>query len=187
MSAGPELRTERLLLRRWRQADRAPFAALNADPEVNRYLTGPLDRDASDDLVVRIEAGFELHGFGLWVLELRESGEFAGFAGLSVPPFEAHFTPAVEVGWRLARPAWGHGYATEAGRAALEFGFGPAGLGEIVSMTAVGNVRSRAVMERLGMRRDPADDFEHPNLAAEDPLSAHVLYRIAPPEQVPRA
>lgn len=189
MGAGgdPELATGRLTLRRWRPADRAPFAALNADPEVNEFLTGPLSRAESDELVERIEAGFEHYGFGLWALEIQGSGEFAGFAGLARPPFEAHFTPAVEVGWRLARPAWGHGYATEAGRAALAFGFGRAGLEQIVSMTAVGNRRSRAVMERLGMSRDPADDFEHPNVPVGDPLRSHVLYRIDRPEQVSRA
>ncbi len=174
---GPELETARLRLRRWDEADLKPFAALNADPEVAEFLAGPLTRAESDDLVARIEADFERRGFGLWALERREGGELLGFAGLSVPSFEAHFTPAVEVGWRLARPAWGHGYATEAGRAALAFGFGQIELGEIVSMTAVGNLRSRAVMERLGMSRDPADDFEHPNLPLGDPLRPHVLYR----------
>ncbi len=175
-----ELETERLKLRRWRPGDREPFAALNADPEVAEYLAGPLTRAQSDELVERIEVGFARHGFGLWAVEVRTSGEFVGFAGLARPPFEAHFTPAVEVGWRLARAAWGHGYATEAGRAALAFGFEQVGLEEIVSMTAVGNLRSRAVMERLGMSRDPADDFEHPNLPVGSPLRPHVLYRIGP-------
>lgn len=186
MSAGPELRTERLLLRRWRGADRAPFAALNADLEVNEFLTGPLERVESDALVAGIEAGFGRHGFGLWAVERRADGEFLGFAGIAPVPFEAPFTPAVEVGWRLARPAWGHGYATEAARAALRFGFAEAGLEEVVAMTAVGNARSRAVMERLGMSRDPRDDFEHPRLPPGDPLRPHVLYRIPAPEQGPR-
>jgi RimJ/RimL family protein N-acetyltransferase len=173
-----ELRTERLLLRRWREEDRRPFAALNADPEVMEHFPAPLDRDESEELVERIEMGFERHGFGLWALELREGGEFIGFAGLAVPSFEAHFTPAVEVGWRLARWAWGNGYATEAGRASLAHGFGALGLEEIVSMTTVRNRRSRAVMERLAMIRDPADDFEFPTLPPGDPLRPHVLYRI---------
>jgi len=173
-----ELRTERLLLRRWKESDRRPFAALNADPEVMEHFPAPLDRDESDELFERIEMGFERHGFGLWALELRRSGELIGFTGLAVPPFEAHFTPAVEVGWRLARFAWGAGYATEAGRASLAHGFGELGLEQIVSMTAVGNRRSRAVMERLGMTRDPADDFEFPNLPPGDPLRPHVLYRL---------
>jgi RimJ/RimL family protein N-acetyltransferase len=187
MGADIELGTERLVLRHWRAGDREPFAALNADPEVAEYLGGPLSREQSDVLVERIESGFVRHGFGLWAVELCASGEFIGFAGLARPPFEAHFTPAVEVGWRLARTAWGNGYATEAGQAALAFGFDRAGLSEIVSMTAVGNKRSRAVMERLGMTRDPADDFDHPNVAVGSPLRRHVLYRIARPEQVRRA
>jgi RimJ/RimL family protein N-acetyltransferase len=187
MGADLELRTARLMLRRWRPEDREPFAVLNADPEVVAYLNGALSRAQSDELVDRIEAGFEHYGFGLWAVEVRAGSEFIGFAGLARPPFEAHFTPAVEVGWRLARSAWGNGYATEAGRAALAFGFEQAGLTEIVSMTAVGNRRSRAVMERLGMRRDPADDFEHPNVPAGSPLRPHVLYRIGGDEQVPRA
>jgi ribosomal-protein-alanine N-acetyltransferase len=178
VAAGAELRTERLLLRRWREEDRAPFAALNADPAVMEFFPDPLVREESDALAERIEREFERHGFGLWALELRGSGEFIGLAGLAVPPFEAHFMPAVEVGWRLARPAWGNGYATEAGRASLAHGFGELGLEQVVSMTAVANARSRAVMERLGMTRDPADDFEFPTLPPGDPLRPHVLYRI---------
>lgn len=173
-----ELSTERLLLRRWREADLVPFAAMNADPEVMEHFPAPLSRAESDALVEKIEAGFERHGFGLWALESRADGTFLGFTGLSVPSFEAPFTPAVEVGWRLARFAWGHGYATEAARAALGVAFGELRLGEVVSFTSVRNVRSRAVMERLGMTRDPADDFEHPLIAAGDPLRPHVLYRV---------
>lgn len=156
-----------------------PFAALNADPEAMEFFPAVLSRSQSDALVDEIEAGFERDGFGLWAVEVLESGEFIGFAGLAVPAFEAHFTPAVEVGWRLGRSAWGHGYATEAGRAALGFGFEEAGLAEVVSLTTVGNLRSRAVMERLRMTRDPADDFDHPKLAEGDPLRRHVLYRVA--------
>ena len=174
---GPELRTERLLLRRWRAQDRGPFAALNADPAVMEFFPAPLSREESDALVEAIEAGFERHGFGLWALEAREGGELLGFTGLAVPGFEAHFTPAIEIGWRLARPAWGHGYATEAARAALEFGFEGADLDEVVSFAAAGNLRSRAVMERLEMRHDPADDFDHPSLPSGHPLQHHVLYR----------
>ncbi len=177
---GAELTTERLLMRRWLPADREPFAALNADPAVMEHFPAPLTRAQSDALAERIEAGFERHGFGLWALEERASGELLGFTGLSVPPFEAHFTPAVEVGWRLVRSAWGKGYATEAGRAALRCGFERFGLEEIVSMTSVGNLRSRAVMERLGMSRDPRDDFELPTIPPGDPLRPHVLYRVGP-------
>jgi RimJ/RimL family protein N-acetyltransferase len=181
-----ELRTERLLLRRWREEDRAPFAALNADPVVMEFFPAPLSQGESEALVERIELGFERHGFGLWAVQLRASGEFIGFTGLAVPPFEAHFTPAVEVGWRLARSAWGKGYATEAGRASLIHAFGNLNLEEVVSMTTVRNRRSRAVMERLGMIRDPADDFEFPTIPPGDPLRPHVLYRIGP-SQVPES
>lgn len=165
-------------MRRWRKEDREPFAAINADPRVMEFFPAPLTREQSDDLVEGIEQGFEEHGFGLWALELREGGELVGFAGLSVPEFEAHFTPAVEVGWRLARSAWGHGYATEAAGAALRFGFDRPGLEEIVSFTSAGNRRSRAVMERIGMSRDPGDDFDHPGIPAGHPLRRHVLYRV---------
>jgi RimJ/RimL family protein N-acetyltransferase len=180
---GPELETARLRLRRWRAEDREPFAALNADAEVMEHFPAPLSRGESDALAARIEVDFERRGFGLWAVEVRASGEFVGFVGLDLPQIEAHFMPAVEAGWRLARPAWGNGYATEAARAALAFGFERLGLEEIVAMTAVGNTRSRAVMERLGMSRDPADDFGHPKVPVGDPLRPHVLYRIAAPEQ----
>jgi len=171
------IRTWRLLLRRWRESDREPFAVLNGDPEVMEHFPATLSREQSDELIGRIEREFDRRGFGLWALETLEAGELIGFAGLATPSFEAHFTPAVEVGWRLARPAWGHGYATEAAEAAIEVGFGQAGLAEVVSFTAARNRRSRAVMERLGMVRDPAEDFDHPDLAVGDPLRRHVLYR----------
>jgi len=164
-------------LRRWIDADREPFAAMNADPEVMEFFPRALTRGESDGLVKRIEAGFERDGFGLWAVEVRETGDFVGFAGLNRVVFEAPFTPAVEVGWRLARAAWGSGYATEAGRATLAFGFERVGLGEIVSFTTAANRRSRAVMERLGMTRDPAEDFEHPSLPSGHPQRPHVLYR----------
>ncbi|NJP24694.1 GNAT family N-acetyltransferase [Microbispora sp. SCL1-1] len=170
------MRTERLVLRRWREDDKEPFAALNADPVVMEHFPATLSREDSDALAERIEAGFDEHGFGLWAVEA--DGEFIGFTGLSVPRFTAPFTPCVEIGWRLARSAWGRGYATEAARASLEDGFGRAGLTEVVSFTAVQNVRSQAVMRRLGMTHDPADDFDHPALPAGHPLRRHVLYRI---------
>jgi RimJ/RimL family protein N-acetyltransferase len=174
----PELRTDRLLLRGWRPEDRAPFAALNADPAVVEFLPGALDRDASDALAARCEEHWAHEGFGLWAVEVPGVAPFVGFLGLSRATFDAPFTPAVEVGWRLARAAWGHGYATEAGRAALGFGFEARGQDEIVSFTTRSNARSRRVMERLGMRHDPADDFEHPGLAVDGPLRPHVLYRL---------
>jgi RimJ/RimL family protein N-acetyltransferase len=175
------LETGRLLLRRWRPSDRAPFAALNADPEVMEHFPARLTRAESDAAVDRIEAGFDEHGFGLWAVEVKATGEFIGFTGLSVPSFEAHFTPAVEIGWRLARPAWGHGYASEAARRALAAGFSDYGLAEVVSFTSVGNVRSQAVMRRIGMTHDPADDFGHPRIAPDDRLHRHVLWRITAP------
>ena len=162
--AGNKCRTERLILRRWRETDREPFAALNADPDVMDYLPVRLTRAESDQLIARIDAGFDQRGYGLWALELRATGEFIGFTGLDIPSFEAHFTPAVEVGWRLARSAWRQGYATEAARASLAFGFQEADLDEIVSFTSAANSRSRAVMQRIGMTYDPADDFDHPEL-----------------------
>jgi ribosomal-protein-alanine N-acetyltransferase len=183
LAAEPQLETERLRLRRWRAADRESFAEINADPEVMEHFPAPLTRSQSDDLVEAIESGFERHGFGLWALETRSSGELIGFAGLAVPGFEAPFMPAVEVGWRLARPAWGQGYATEAGRAALEFGFDRVGLEQIVSFTSAGNLRSRAVMGRIGMSHDPGDDFDHPGIEPGDPLRRHVLYRVRAPRR----
>jgi RimJ/RimL family protein N-acetyltransferase len=177
VGAAPELETARLRMRRWRPEDREPFAALNADPEVMEFFPATFSRAQSDALLARIEAGLARDGFGLWALEPREGGGLLGLAGLAVPSFEAHFTPAVEVGWRLARRAWGRGYATEAGRAALAHGFERCGLEEIVAFTSAGNLRSRAVMERLGMGCNPADDFDHPRLSEGDPLRRHVLYR----------
>jgi ribosomal-protein-alanine N-acetyltransferase len=169
------------VLRRWTDADREPFAALNADPVVMEHFPAVLTRAESDALVDRIEARFEGEGLGLWALEVRDGLAFAGFAGLLPAGFEAPFCPAVEVGWRLARPAWGHGYAVEAARAAVADGFERLGLDEIVSFTAVGNVRSRRVMERLGMVRDPADDFDHPSMPPGHRLVPHVLYRLPAP------
>ncbi|GII31467.1 GNAT family N-acetyltransferase [Planotetraspora mira] len=173
------LETERLSLRRWRESDREPFAALNADPEVMEHFPALLSRDESDALVGRIEEGFEERGFGLWAVEAE--GAFIGFTGLTVPRFTAGFTPCVEIGWRLARRAWGYGYATEAATAALGDAFGRLGLEEVVSFTAVQNLRSQAVMRRIGMSRDLAGDFDHPVLPEGSPLRRHVLYRIRRP------
>lgn len=167
------------MLRRFLDEDREPFAGLNADPEVMAHFPAPLTREESDELVDRIEQGFDSRGFGLWALQVASTREFIGFAGLSVPSFTAAFTPAVEIGWRLARAAWGQGLATEAARAALDYAFGPTRLEEVVAFTSVGNTRSRAVMERLGMTRAPADDFLHPQIPHDHPLARQVLYRIS--------
>ena len=174
-------RTERLLLRRWRDDDRAPFAAMNADPAVMEYFPSTSDRRESDALVDHIEAHFDTHGFGLWVVEIPDVSSFVGFVGLSVPTFDAHFMPATEIGWRFARHAWGHGYATESARVVLAHAFEELELPEVVSFTAVGNTPSRRVMERIGMTHDPADDFDHPRVPVASPWRRHVLYRLARP------
>ena len=186
MSLPRELETERLILRRWRPEDLEPFAAINADPRVVEHFPGALSREESDALAARIEAHFAAHGFAQWAVEVRGLVPFAGFIGLSVPQFEAHFTPCVEIGWRLAATCWGSGYATEGASAALAFGFEALGLAEIVSFTVPANVRSRRVMEKLGMRHDPAGDFEHPLLPPGHRLRRHVLYRLPLPHSPAR-
>ena len=175
----PELSTERLLLRRWRDRDREQFAALNADPFVMEHYPSLLTRAESDAAVDRIEASFDRRGFGNWAVEVPGVADFVGYIGLSVPAYDAPFMPAVEIGWRLDRRHWGRGYATEGARAALEFGSSEIGLHEIVSFTVLANVRSWRVMERLGMTRDPSDDFEHPLLPPGHRLRRHVLYRLS--------
>lgn len=183
--ASPALATERLVLRRWHDSDREPFARLNADPEVMRHFLRPLTREESDAFVDRIEARFDARGYGLWAVERAEDGVFLGFTGLAHQAFEAHFTPCVEAGWRFDRFAWGHGYATEAARAALRFGFDEVGLDEIVSFTAFSNAASIRVMERIGMHRDPRDDFDYPNMPEGHPLRRHLLYRLKREEYKP--
>ena len=178
MPAVPELETDRLRLREWRPADRQPFAQLNGDPRVTEWLGGPLAPEQSEALLARIVAELDRQGFGLWAVEVKGGDPFIGYVGLVIPGFRAHFTPCVEIGWRLAASAWGRGYATEAARAVLAFAFDQRAFPEVVSFTAVGNARSRAVMDRLGMRRDPRDDFDHPALASGHPLRRHVLYRL---------
>jgi len=172
------LSTPRLWLRQWRGSDLEPFAALNADPQVMEFMSGCLSSAASDALARRSEAEITQLGFGFWATQLRESGAFIGFVGLHVPTFEAPFTPCVEIGWRLARASWGNGFATEAARECLRFAFESLVLEEVVSFTVPLNRRSRAVMERLGMRHDAAGDFDHPRLPAGHPLRRHVLYRL---------
>jgi RimJ/RimL family protein N-acetyltransferase len=198
-----QLRTERLLLRRFRDEDRAPFAALNADPRVMEHFVTPLDRAASDAFVDRIEQRRDEHGYSLWAVEVVDeaapgagrsigvapgagrfigvapgAGRFIGYVGLWDATFDAPFTPTVEVGWRLAADAWGRGYATEAAIASVDDGFARVGLPEIVSFTAVDNDRSRAVMERIGLVRDPDGDFDHPSVPEGHPVRPHVLYRF---------
>lgn len=181
MERGQEIRTERLLLRRWREGDRAPFARMNADAEVTRYFPNTLSRDESDAMVDRIERHFEQHGFGLWAVEVVKGPAFIGFVGLAVVDFDVPFAPSVEIGWRLAREFWNAGYATEAASAVLHFGFECLGLEEIVAFTVPSNTRSRAVMERIGMKRDEGGDFENPRVPEGHALRHHVLYRIGAP------
>jgi RimJ/RimL family protein N-acetyltransferase len=178
MSAFVTLSSDRLRLRQWRTEDRDAFAAMNADVRVMEFFRSPLSRADSDAMVDRIQAHFSEHGFGLWAIEVPGIAPFVGFTGLTVARFSAPFTPCVEVGWRLAFEHWGRGYAEEAAQLALGYGFGPLALPEVVSFTSATNHRSRAVMERLGMRRNPADDFDHPGIVEGHPLRRHVLYRL---------
>ena len=178
MSPFVTLFSDRLCLRQWRDEDREAFAAMNSDARVMKFFRSRLSRAESDAMVDDIQKHFSEHGFGLWAIEVPGVARFIGFAGLAVPRFSAHFTPCVEVGWRLAFEHWGQGYATEAARLVLGYGFGAAALPEVVSFTSATNHRSRAVMERLGMRRDPADDFDYPTLPEGHPLRPHVLYRL---------
>lgn len=172
------LQTERLILRNWQHSDLEPFAKLNADPEVMKYFPTTLSPKESNELVKRLEAHHQLHGFGFWAVEERLTSTFIGFIGLNVPSFNAHFMPVVEVGWRLSKAYWGKGYATEGAKKALKYGFKVLDLSEIVSFTAKSNWRSIAVMKRLGMVHRAADNFKHPRLPLGHPLQWHVLYRI---------
>ena len=175
------LTTPRLRLRPWTTQDRPAFADMNSDPRVMEYLPKLLSREESDALLARIQAHFDRHGFGLWAIEVVGGAPCIGFTGLSVPTFQTAFTPCVEVGWRLAREHWGQGYATEAARAAVNFGFETLRLDQIVSFTTRDNYRSRRVMERLGMVHNQAEDFQHPALPENHPLRPHVLYRLRRP------
>jgi len=172
-----EIRTDRLLMRRWRDSDRAPFAALNGDPETLTFFPATLDRAASDAFVDRIEELFEQQGFGNWALEIRETGEFIGYTGLNPLPDDVPGAGGMEIGWRLVKHAWHHGYATEAARAALTVAFDGAGLAEVWSMTAVLNEPSQAVMRRIGLTE--VARFDHPRIAAGDPLRQHVMFHLA--------
>jgi RimJ/RimL family protein N-acetyltransferase len=183
MRVPENLQTPRLLLRQWLPTDRPAFAALNADARVMEHFPSVLTRPESDALADLIERHFERHGFGLFALEVPGVVPFAGFVGLAVPNFKAHFTPCVEIGWRLAAEHWGRGYATEAALAVLDVAFADLALHEVVSFTVPQNQRSRRVMERIGMTHNPADDFDHPALS--EPLRRHVLYRLRSREEAP--
>ncbi len=172
------IETPRLLLRIFRDEDREPFAQLNADPHVMRYFPATLTREGSDQLVDKIHTHYRTHGFTLYAAERRDTSEFIGFIGLAVVSFEAHFTPCVEIGWRLAAAHHNHGFATEGAQAVLDYGFQHLGLKEIVAFTVPANRPSRRVMEKIGMHYD--SEFDHPNLPEAHPLRRHVLYRTAP-------
>lgn len=170
------METPRLILRQWCEADLAPFAQLNADPQVMKYFPSMLTATQSAQMVERIKKHFCEYGFGLWAVELKETGEFVGFIGLSVPQFTAYFTPCIEIGWRLAAAFWNRGYASEGAKAVLAFGFQECRLDQVVSFTVPANKPSRRVMEKIGMSY--IDNFDHPSLPDGDPLKRHVLYTI---------
>lgn len=175
------LETARLHLRDWRDSDREPFHRITSDPRVMEFFPALLSREEADALIARIEAHQAQHGFTFFAAELRTTAEFIGFIGMVHTPFEAHFTPCVEIGWRLGAAFWGEGLATEGAQAVLQFGFRELKLPEIVALTVPANYRSRRVMEKLGMTYNPADDFEHPRLPQDHPLRRHVLYRARNP------
>jgi 3-dehydroquinate dehydratase/shikimate dehydrogenase len=175
------VKTERLILRPWQESDLKPFAELNADPRVREYFPGILSREESDASVKLASNHIERYGWGFWAASLIKTGEFIGFIGLEDVYFTApfnEFTPAVEIGWRLAFKHWGKDYATEGAKGVLQYGFDTLRLEEIVSFTALQNMRSRRVMEKIGMHHDEVDDFDHPKLQEGHPLKRHVLYRI---------
>ncbi|MCX5578277.1 GNAT family N-acetyltransferase [Kaistia terrae] len=173
------IQTARLRLRRWNDADRAPFAAMSADPAVMEFFPALLTPDQANAFIDRIEAHWDARGYGNYALEERATGAFVGLTGLFDVFPEAHFAPSVEIGWRLARPFWSLGYAREAAEAVIASAFAEHDFPEIVAFTAKLNLRSAALMQRLGMARDAADDFDHPNVAEGNPLRPHVLYRIS--------
>jgi RimJ/RimL family protein N-acetyltransferase len=173
------LHSERLILRPWRPEDLAPLFAVNGDPDSMRHFAGVMTRAQSDAWAERMQTHMECHGWGFWAVEERDGAPFVGVVGLMTIPWQARFTPAVEIGWRIAPAFRRRGYAEEAARAALDFGFGPLGLDEVVAFTVPGNAASRRLMERLGMRPDGA--FDHPRLPKGHPLERHVLYRLAAP------
>jgi RimJ/RimL family protein N-acetyltransferase len=180
-TAMTNLQTERMILRNWCTADRQPFAQMNADAQVMEFMPAALSNSESDSLVAKIEKHIQTHGFGLFAAELRSPQSFIGYIGLAIPSFQAAFTPCVEVGWRLSAVHWGKGLATEGAREVVRYAFRVLGLEELVSFTVPANIRSRRVMEKLGMTNDPADDFDHPKLPEGHPLRRHALYRLKSP------
>lgn len=178
MSTIKTFETARLILREWQDKDIEPFAAMNKDPNVREFFPNVMSLEETKASVSFIRSHFKKYGFGLWAVELKETGEFIGFVGYSTPSFEAHFTPCVEIGWRLAKKFWGKGYATEAAKTVLHAAFVHYNLNEVVSFTAALNRPSIRVMEKIGLQHNSADDFEHPELPKNHPLARHVLYRL---------
>lgn len=174
------LKTQRLILRWWRETDRRPFGEMNADPRAMEFMPATLSRRESDTLADHIERHMHDRAFGLYAAELHADHSFIGFIGLAVPSFEARFTPCVEIGWRLAAAYWGRGLATEGAREVARHAFEDLRLDALVSFTVPANLRSIRVMEKLGMTHDPEDDFDHPNLPKGHPLRRHALYRLRP-------
>lgn len=178
MATAPTILTPRLQLRAWRDSDIEPWIAMGADERVMEFFPGTYDRAKAISVAALIRAALDANGYGWWVLEPKTGPPFGGVVALQDVPFEAPFTPAIEVGWRLPYELWGKGYATEGARAALDFAFERLGVREVVAMTSALNLRSQRVMERLGMTREPADDFDHPRIEAGNRLQRHVLYRL---------
>ena len=173
------VKTDRLLMRRWRDSDREPFAELNGDPDTLRFFPSTLTRAESDAFVDLIESRFEKQGYGLWALEVTATREFIGFTGLNPLPDDVPGSGGMEVGWRLAKTAWGHGYATEAATAARDIAFDGIGLPELWSITAVLNEPSMAVMRRIGMQE--VARFDHPRVPVDHPIRPHVAYHLVKP------
>jgi RimJ/RimL family protein N-acetyltransferase len=171
------IETARLILRTWREQDAEALYQINQDPRVVEFLPGMMTMDEVHAFMEHCNRGFIEHRFCLFAVELKATHELIGYIGLNIPNWQAHFTPCVEIGWRLGSQYWGQGYATESARAVLHYGFHDIGLDEIVSFTVPANVRSIRVMEKIGMQRDLTGDFAHPKLAAGHPLSKHVLFR----------
>ena len=171
------IETERLILRTWKKEDAANFYQINQDPKVIEFLL-PITMEQINDYILAKNTQQQQKGYSLWAVELKETGEMIGFIGLNYTDWPAHFTPAVEVGWRLASQHWGKGYAPEGAKAALDYGFNKMGLKEIVSFTVPANIRSIRVMEKIGLKRDLNGDFSHPKLPANHSLSHTILYRL---------
>lgn len=176
------IETERLILRTWKKEDAVAYFQINQDPKVIELLRGPLMMEQVNDFIAAVNSHGDIHGYTLWATELKETGELMGFIGLNSVDWKSHFTPAVEIGWRLGSQYWGKGFATEGAKAALDHGFKQCGLKEIVSFTVPANIRSIRVMEKIGLKRDLSGDFAHPKLTADHPLSKHILYRLSADE-----